>query len=42
MLLSHTPWKIETGVSLGVIVGVLVTSVLASLAWPKKIDSSDA
>ncbi|MEY5020428.1 MAG: hypothetical protein RLZ22_1516, partial [Verrucomicrobiota bacterium] len=39
MLLSHTPWKIETGVSLGVIVGVLVTSVLASLAWPKKIDS---
>ena len=42
MLLSHTPWKIDTAVSLGVIVGVLVTSVLASLAWPKKIGSSDA
>lgn len=42
MLLSHTPWKIDTAVSLGVIVGVLVTSVLASLAWPKKIESSDA
>jgi tellurite resistance protein TerC len=42
MLLSHTPWKIDTAVSLGVIVGVLVTSVLASLAWPKKINSSDA
>lgn len=42
MLLSHTPWKIDTDVSLGVIVGVLVTSVLASLAWPKRIDPSDA
>ena len=42
MLLSHTLWKIETDVSLGVIIGVLVTSVLASLAWPKKIDSSEA
>lgn len=42
MLLSHTPWKIDTAVSLGVIVGVLVTSVLASLVWPKKIDSSKA
>ncbi|MCX6845932.1 MAG: TerC family protein [Verrucomicrobia bacterium] len=42
MLLSHTPWKIDTAVSLGVIVGVLVTSVLASLVWPKKINSSDA
>jgi len=42
MLLSHTPWKIDTAVSLGVILGVLVTSVLASLAWPKKIDSSEA
>jgi tellurite resistance protein TerC len=42
MLLSHTPWKIDTLVSLGVIVAVLVSSVLASLLWPKKIDPPGA
>jgi len=36
MLLSHTPWKIDTLVSLGVIVGVLATSVIVSLMRPKK------
>ena len=37
MLLGHSPWKIDTLVSLGVIVGVLAISVIASLLWPKKI-----
>ncbi len=36
MLLAHSPWKIDTLVSLGVIVIVLAVSVVASLAWPKK------
>ena len=37
MLLGHTPYKIDTLVSLGVIVGVLTISVLLSLLWPKKV-----
>jgi tellurite resistance protein TerC len=36
MILAHTAWKIDTLVSLGVIVGVLLLSVAASLRWPKK------
>jgi len=36
MLLGHTPWKIDTLVSLGVIVAVLAASVVASLLWPRK------
>ena len=36
MLLAHSPWKIDTHVSLGVIVVVLAASVVASLVWPKK------
>ena len=36
MLLAHSPWKIDTHVSLGVIVVVLAGSVVASLLWPKK------
>ena len=36
MLLGHTEWKIDTHVSLGVIVAVLAASVVASLFWPKK------
>ncbi|HEX8311326.1 MAG TPA: TerC family protein [Chthoniobacteraceae bacterium] len=36
MLLGHTTWKIDTQVSLLVIVGVLATSVIVSLLWPKK------
>lgn len=42
MLLAHSSWKIDTHVSLGVIVIVLSTSVVASLIWPKKIRSGDA
>lgn len=41
MLLAHTPWKIDTLVSLGVIIVVLTASVVASLAWPKKSDSTE-
>lgn len=36
MLLGHTPWKIDTLVSLGVIVVVLAASVAASWLWPRK------
>jgi tellurite resistance protein TerC len=36
MLLSHTAWKIDTLISLGVIATVLVASVVASLLWPKR------
>ncbi|MEO0016878.1 MAG: hypothetical protein RLZZ522_161 [Verrucomicrobiota bacterium] len=39
MLLAHTPWKIDTLVSLGVIVTVLAGSVAASWLWPKKLIS---
>ncbi len=35
MLLAHTAWKIDTLVSLAVIVCVLTASVGASLLWPK-------
>jgi tellurite resistance protein TerC len=38
MLLGHTAWKIDTTVSLGVIVGVLSLSVIASLLWPKEAE----
>ena len=37
MLLGHTPWKIDTHVSLGVIVGVLALSIIVSLLRPKKL-----
>ena len=37
MLLAHTAWKIDTLVSLGVIVLTLATSVVLSLVWPKKV-----
>jgi len=36
MLLGHTEWKIDTHLSLGVIVAILTASVVASLVWPKK------
>ncbi len=37
MVLAHTPWKIDTLVSLGVIVTVLAAAVAASWLWPKKL-----
>ncbi len=36
MLLGHTAYKIDTLVSLGVIIAVLAGAVLSSLLWPKK------
>jgi tellurite resistance protein TerC len=36
MLLGHTPWRIDTHISLAVIVLILTGSVIASLIWPKK------
>lgn len=38
MLLGHTPYKIDTLVSLGVIVGILAVSVAASWIWPRKVE----
>ncbi len=35
MLLAHTPWKIDTLLSLGVIVAILATSVACSLLKPR-------
>jgi len=35
MLLAHSPWKIDTLVSLGVVVVILAAAVIASLLWPK-------
>ena len=35
MFLGHTPYKIDTLTSLGVIIGVLASAVVASLVWPK-------
>ncbi len=39
MILAHTAWKIDTLVSLGVIVVILTTSVVCSLLMPKKTKS---
>jgi tellurite resistance protein TerC len=36
MLLAHSAWKIDTHISLGVIVLILAASVVASLMWPRK------
>lgn len=36
MLLGHTPWRIDTHISLAVIMLILTGSVIASLVWPKK------
>ena len=36
MLLAHTAWKLDTLVSLGVIVLILATSVVWSLLKPRK------
>lgn len=38
MCLGHSPWKIDTSISLAVIVTVLAVSVIASLIWPKKAE----
>ena len=35
MFLGHTPYKIDTATSLGVIFAVLASAVVASLVWPK-------
>jgi tellurite resistance protein TerC len=39
MLLAHSPWKVDTLISLGVIVGILAVSVIASLLKPKPLVS---
>jgi tellurite resistance protein TerC len=42
MLLGHTPWKIDTLTSLGVIVAVLATSIIVSLLRPRKAETKMA
>lgn len=42
MLLAHSPYKIDTLVSLGVIVAILAASVIASLVWPKASKATGA
>lgn len=42
MLLSHSPWKLDTLVSLGVIVTVLAASVVISWLRPRKTGASGA
>ena len=42
MLLGHTAYKIDTHISLAVIVVVLMVSMVASLIWPKKIKLTPA
>jgi len=42
MILAHTAWKIDTLVSLGVIVLVLAASMVLSLLWPKKVAAPSA
>lgn len=37
MMLAHTAWKIDTLVSLGVIVAILAVSVIASLLRPRRV-----
>ena len=39
MLVAHTEWKIDTHLSLAVIVCVIGASIVASLIWPKKIST---
>jgi tellurite resistance protein TerC len=39
MMLGHTEWKIDTHLSLGVIIVVLTASVVASIIWPKRVKS---
>jgi tellurite resistance protein TerC len=40
MLLAHSPWKIDTVWSLGVIVAILTASVVASLLRPKPVEEN--
>jgi len=39
MLLSHSPYKIDTLVSLAVVIGILAASIVVSVLWPRKIGS---
>ena len=36
MVLAHSEWKIDTHISLAVIIVILAASVIASLVWPKQ------
>jgi tellurite resistance protein TerC len=42
MLLAHSPWKIDTHVSLGVILVVLASSIVLSLIRPRRTDMPEA
>ncbi|HQF40406.1 MAG TPA: hypothetical protein PK322_14915, partial [Opitutaceae bacterium] len=42
MLLAHTAYKIDTVLSLGVIVAILTTAVVVSLLRPRKVEPAAA
>jgi len=42
MLLSHSPYKIDTLLSLAVVIGILAASIVMSVVRPRKIGSSRA
>ena len=41
MLLAHSPYKLDTLLSLGVVIGILAVSVVASILRPKKMGPFD-
>jgi len=41
MLLAHSPYKLDTLLSLGVVAGILAVAVASSLLWPKKMGPFD-
>ncbi len=41
MLLAHSPYKLDTLLSLGVVIGILAVSVVASILRPKKLGPFD-
>jgi tellurite resistance protein TerC len=42
MLLGHSPYKIDTLVSLGVVLGILAVSIVASLMRPEAAKLSES
>ena len=41
MILSHSPYKLDTLLSLGIVLGILAVSIAASLLRPKKLKTFD-
>jgi len=39
MMLAHSPYKIDTLVSLAVVIGIIALSIVASVMWPRRMGS---